>query len=308
MYRAFGLTISSEVALLELPEANADGCPDLSILMRSTGRRLPTAKEGVTFDYLDPDGVFMAWPGVAAVRIVDPANVIVEAYEGVPQSYLAFPLLGPVMAWVLQKRGLQVFHASAVEVNGACFAFMGDKLAGKSTTAAAFVRAGHRLITDDLLAVDMSDPKRPIVLPAFPQIKLGEDSARSVKIDGATALPLVYEGFSKRQHKLPDMHYSTIPASHFLVLKRQGAQPSIEELGAGDDLRALMRFGYASRFGSAPYSDLERATDFRNCAGITKACSVATVHVPPDLDRLDELVSMMVELVAAENLARETNV
>lgn len=307
-YRAFGLIIASEVDLPELPPADINDRPDLTIRIGAIGRKLPDAADGVTFDYSDADGVFMAWPGVAAVRIVDNSNVLVEPYHGVPEAYLAFPILGPVMAWVLQKRGLQIFHASAVEVNGACLAFMGDKLAGKSTTAAAFVREGHRLITDDLLAVDMSDAKRPLVHPAFPQIKLGEDSAQSVRIDGATALPLVYEGFTKRQHKLPDMFCGTISASHFLVLKREGTRPRMEELGAADDLRALMRFGYASRFGSAPYSTLERAADFRNCAGLTKACVVATVYVPPDLNRLDELVAMMVEHVTEENPVRETNV
>lgn len=295
-YRAFGLTIDSELALPELAEANAshaNQAADLVIHLRPIGRKLPLMKDGVLFDYDDPKGVVMAWPDVAGIRMVDNRTVWMEPYPGVPETYLAFPLLGPVMAWVLMKLGLHVLHASCVAVDGRSVVLMGDKLAGKSTTAAAFIKAGHPLVTDDLLAIDLADTAQPIILPAFAQLKLSEDSANAVKLANTTALPLVHEGFIKRQHRLPDMHDQPIAAEHFFVLTRGGDVPRVEPLPPEDRIKALMRYGYACRFDDAPAVPAERATQFRQCVALANQCEIAVLHIPADLKRLPETVAMV---------------
>jgi hypothetical protein len=51
----------------------------------------------------------------------------------------------------LQRR--PVFHASAVVIRGRAAAFVDGSGGGKSTLAAAFVRLGYRLLTDDVLVI-----------------------------------------------------------------------------------------------------------------------------------------------------------
>ena len=302
-YSAFGLHIASEVTLPELRPAELQlgvpqTTPDIRISRGDAGRPMPTRKDGIVFDYADPDGIYMAWPGGAAIRIKDNRDVTIQPDTGVPDSYLAFPLLGPVMAWILIQRGLVVLHASAVEIDGQCVAFLGDKMAGKSTTAAAFVRAGYKIVTDDILAIDVTDPARAIVQPAFAQVKLDEQSSGAVTIAGADALPLVFEGFPKRQHRLPDMTTRALPASHVLVLSRGGEQPGFDALDAGGAIAAIMRYGYGVRFGSAPVGREEEAARFRRAAALSRSVGFGVLHVPAQLERLEETVAFVARMIA----------
>src|SRR4051812_33631530 len=115
-YRAFGLNIVSDLNLpgLRLAPEGTFGS-DLTIIRQPLCRDLPPVGAAPVFDYEDPEGVVMIWPGVIAVRIIATDRIEVQAYPGVPEEYLELPLLGPVMGWVLHQRGLLVLHASAVE-------------------------------------------------------------------------------------------------------------------------------------------------------------------------------------------------
>lgn len=83
------------------------------------------------------------------------------------QSYL----LGQVLSYALLKRGADPLHGTAVVVDGAAVAFLGDCGYGKSSLAAAFIEAGHSLLTDDLLVV--TEEKHGFAAyPGPPRIKL----------------------------------------------------------------------------------------------------------------------------------------
>jgi hypothetical protein len=80
---------------------------------------------------------------------------------------IAAPPAGPAWRWerlVLAQvlplasvlRGMDVLHASAVALAGRAVAFLGASGAGKTTLAGRIVARGARLVTDDVLAVDVS--------------------------------------------------------------------------------------------------------------------------------------------------------
>ena len=75
------------------------------------------------------------------------------------------------------KQGHEPLHATVVVVDGKGVAFFGDSGWGKSTLAASFIKAGHSVLTDDLLVIREVDG----VLYGFPgpsRIKLFLDVAR----------------------------------------------------------------------------------------------------------------------------------
>lgn len=290
-YRAFGLLIESDFALPELGIAEpGSGAPDLRIVRTGIGRDIPPPDAQPVFDYDDPSGSVMIWPQVAGFRFRAPDVIEVEPAPTAKPELLAFPLLGPVMGWFLHLQGRMILHASAVTWRGRAFGFLGDKMAGKSTTAAAFLRDGAQLLTDDLLVFEMSDPARPLVQPAFAQLKLGDDSAAAVTIAGAEALPLVMDGFAKRQHRLDSLADLPTTCDALFVLERGDGPAAVEWLDQKDAFLALMRFGYNVRFANAPLAMQNRKRHFEQCVALTRSVSVGVLRVPADLNRLGEVL------------------
>jgi hypothetical protein len=114
-------------------------------------------------------------PGIGTFLVRDGREILVDPDPDAGDALLQLALLGPVLAALLQQRGDLVLHASAVEIDGAAVGFLGGRGAGKSTMAAALLRRGYPLLTDDILAVSLEDGS-PRVLPGFPQLKLWPDA------------------------------------------------------------------------------------------------------------------------------------
>ena len=84
-------------------------------------------------------------------------------------------LLGPVLGLLLRFRGITCLHASAVAIGGSVIAFVGAEGAGKSTTAAAFARAGYAAVSDDVVALVERDGDF-FVSPSYPHLCLWPES------------------------------------------------------------------------------------------------------------------------------------
>jgi len=107
---------------------------------------------------------------------------------GMPRAFETY-LLGQVLSFALIARGLEPVHATAVVVGGAAVGFLGDCGRGKSTLGAAFVRAGHALLTDDLLVLrDDADGFAAAAGP--PRLKLFPEPARRLLGPGLCGTPM----------------------------------------------------------------------------------------------------------------------
>ncbi len=85
-------------------------------------------------------------------------------------------LLGTVLAYWMERQGFPMLHASAVVVEGCAAAFLATSRGGKSSLAVTLMQAGHPLLTDDLLPVEMQDTT-PTGRPGYPQMRLWPDQA-----------------------------------------------------------------------------------------------------------------------------------
>lgn len=301
-YQAFGLIIESEWDLPELPQIDpsSDVAANLKIKVGQSDH-WPHDKDDPhpVFDYTNREGVMFSWPQVGCFRIKMPDLIeLIPAKDAKPE-YIAFPLLGPVLAWFLHMRGAMVLHGSAVVKEGHTFGFLGDKTAGKSTTAAAFIRAGGQLLTDDLLVVDVSDDKAAWVAPAFAQLKLSGESAQAVPLDGSQVQPLITENFPKRQHRIHQFSHEPGKLDALFVLKRTGSQGSVEWIDQAEALKSLLRFSYNVRFQQAPLELQHRARHFQQCAAVARSTKVGILQAPDDLSRLHETVDIVERALSA---------
>ena len=287
-YYAFGLRIRSE---LELPELNSaePGSADIEIFLGPTGYAKPEDLTENTFEF-GADKSFMSWPVVGSFLITGTHRIDVEALPGVNPAWLAFPLLGPVFSILLHKRGALVMHASAIAIGDKCAIFAGDKMAGKSTTAAAFIRAGHELVTDDVLSIELSTDGAWIA-PGFPQLKLAEDAETAMALTNAERAPVLRPGFEKRPSRLTSGFFEEkIRPTRLYVLER-GTKAEITPLSPIEALKDVMYFSYIARFhthrmGAEP-------GHLANCAKFTNLVQVCRLEVPTGLHLIDQAVRLV---------------
>ncbi len=197
LFRAFELTLDSDVPMPELPAAAEAAEPDLRLLVES-GRGGGTGDEGWTVLSVQGDGTpWVLWRREGAARIlrfpgmadflVEEGGAVVRCrpHAGVPEGTLRHLFLDTVLPCVLDHRGSVVLHGSAVKGPSGCIAFLGESGAGKSTLAAAFSARGFPVVGDDALLLE-PDGAEVRVVPAYPGLRLWPDSPA---LPEATARP-----------------------------------------------------------------------------------------------------------------------
>lgn len=96
--------------------------------------------------------------------------------------------MGQVLPFAALLRGLEIFHASAVVLDGRAVAFVGPSGAGKTSVALECRRRGAEFLADDVLALEpgehclLAQPGTPIAARKLPGGHRGE---RLERVDGA---------------------------------------------------------------------------------------------------------------------------
>jgi hypothetical protein len=141
------------------------------------------------------DGVSLRVKGVASFRVNPGADhVTVQPEEGVDPLLLRGYFFGSVLAILCYRRGLFPLHGSCVLLDGEAVVFSGASGAGKSTLATALARRGHPLLCDDVCVIDLSNPRRPMLRPAFPRVKLLPDAIDCFQLGAAATYSQAAQG------------------------------------------------------------------------------------------------------------------
>jgi len=144
------------------------------------------------------NGYLLRFPELADFEVArDGGTVRGWPVPGLSDPSLQHLYLNQVLPLALSKQGKLVFHASAVEHDGAGIAFMAESGRGKSTLAASFATHGARFLTDDGLVVEPAGEAWRI-LPSHPSIRLWEDSQKAlIAAHAALAPPVSYTSKSR---------------------------------------------------------------------------------------------------------------
>ncbi|HEX6099715.1 MAG TPA: hypothetical protein VF432_25600 [Thermoanaerobaculia bacterium] len=223
LHQAFALTIDSEIPLIELPAG--EGAPDVVVAVGPV-EGAPAPSEGWTV--IAAPGEVRGWmPQGGAFHVRGGREILVEPISGADPRAVRLGIVGPLLGVILMQRGLFVLHASTVAIDGQAVAFFGPSGRGKSTLIAAFTRAGHPLIADDMTVIDTSGVP-PFVQPGFPRVKLWPDSASALEHD-VESLPLIHPERTKRSVQFPEaFHRERLPLARCYLLEDGDAESSAE--------------------------------------------------------------------------------
>lgn len=191
-FLAFGGTLASELAFPELPIAPADRTADWTLrLGAGAAPALETARLGVDKVYGSVQ-VHAASAGGGIRLAYDDTGTFDVSADGrdltwyppvgsLPEEAARADVIGRVLAMAMHLQGVFTLHASAVSVAaGTGIALMAPKGYGKSTLAAALLRSGAALISDDAVPVRCISGGGARLLPGIHQVRLWGDAAERV--------------------------------------------------------------------------------------------------------------------------------
>lgn len=191
VYKAFGLTFSSEIPLPELPYIQSNES-EADIIIEKANLSLHWSELDLGEDfYIRRDQVIFRVPETAVFLIQEGRRIVVSPYAGSNEDEIRLYILGTCMGAILMHRGILPLHGSAIALNGRAYAIVGDSGAGKSTLASSLLKTGSsQLISDDVIPVALNDRDMPIVTPAYPQQKLWLESLNRLGMNPDNYQPL----------------------------------------------------------------------------------------------------------------------
>ena len=304
-YTAYGVALDSEVDLPELrTRPYVEGSePDLSIRLCAVSP-LPN-EDGSAFIHSEMDGELRFFSR-AEGRFVYRAGreILLDPVPEMAPSALRLYILGAGLNIALFQRGLWVFHASVVCIEGKAVAFLGHPHAGKTTMAATLHRRGHTLLSDDVLAIRMTEDG-PLALPGFPRFKLWPDSAEALGVEAET-LPRIKEDMDKRSCAVARRFREEPAPLVRMYTLGEGPAPEIALLNPRQAHLELIPYWDLSKFGAAFLQGRRLGTCFLQCGELARRVPVSMLTRTTDLADLPRLADLVENDAVAAPSRRET--
>jgi hypothetical protein len=290
---AFGLAVASAFDIPELLESkNSDGV-DVVVTRRSIDRPAD-ARDDQTVYQKGPDEQLLLYEA-ANVSIREGREIAVDPEPTAPEEVIRHVIVGPAFNYLLHQRGYFVLHASTVAIGDAAVAFVGESGMGKTTTATAFLCAGHRVLSDDVAAIELGS-RGPCVRSGYPSIKL--DPATVDRLDVPVEEP-------RRPSRIRDRHFhglrhdqpeSPVPLKRIYLLS-DGPNGAVLPLDPRERTLELVRHTY-----TIPRIDAstEIESNFERCTALAESVRVRRLRRERDLEKLPRLVELVEEDLDAD--------
>lgn len=298
-YSVYGGFLSSEIPFATLPPGSGAPCWTLRC---ASGEPLPTELQQLGEDDVDAatrvrlfrhSGGFRLEYDDTGIFDVDSSGTRIDWYAGqrAVAEAVQLDVLGRVLPAAMHASGALCLHGSAVELDAGAVAFLAPKRHGKSTLARALTRAGGRVVTDDVVAIDL-EPE-PRMRPGVPQLRLLRDSARH--LGGSDAAPV---GAGGKVVVQPDESSRTarseLPLAALYLLQPVRAELAVEsaERVSLDGVAAAMALLPQARL--APLLGKSEASVLLDRAvRLAAVVPTYTLRVARDFARLDDVVSRL---------------
>lgn len=299
-YSFFGLRLRSPFRLHSLPAwpaLGSDGAPEIELCLGETPDSLANPIWASPFVQIGSDRTALVnIPSVArfwihrTIQVADTTIIAVQPAPGAEIFEIETILLGAVAGIVLHLRSLLPLHASCVVLGGRAIAFSGPCASGKSALAAALVRRGALLLSDDLLVSDDSGQSVQAVAGTT-QLRLWPDVMDRLEIPREQRLPTRLE-HSKCAVAVPTAEARAWPLE--LMVRIEATSPD-------NELILVRRHGLPALF---PFKELvyqreigrslgNAAREFRGLTALAGGASLFALRrtkVIDDLDRCADVV------------------
>lgn len=260
-YKAFGLTIHSEIEITQISHPETDSIPDVTVSVKNL------SEYSIDNDYcrIKKNELLFGYEKAGKFRVTGGNCIEIDPADSCSAALLGAFIMGSGMGAILHQRGYMPLHGSCVTNGTGSVLIVGDSGAGKSTLAAEFLSKGWKLLTDDVAAVSNLETT-PIVQSSYPSQKLWQDSMEQYEKSDEDIHSL-YTSESREKFGVNVSEYfydGHCPLSMIVRLIPTDEPCHIEAIEGMTKLDQLMRNTYRS-YMIAPEN---RERHFRRCAAL----------------------------------------
>lgn len=210
-------------------------------------------------------------------------------------DFLATYLRGPVMGFILRRRGVTALHASALSLDGRAVVLCGESESGKSTMAAALALRGAPVLCEDVAALRFSGDTFYIE-PGYAQVGLWPDTVETL-LGTSDALPRLTPSWEKCFLPLDGekarFELKERPIGVIYILARRTASdnvPRIEQISPREAMLALVQNTYMNWL----LDGKQRALEFDFLSTLVTHIPVRRIIPHSDPARIAELCELIV--------------
>ena len=301
-YQAYGLSLKSHLPLSYSPRAE-QGLPKVEFLSSSkefSSRSLQDVRTKLVekewfFHKRLKDGTdYLCWRGLCEFLITaDGKQIVYHARKGVPAEILQNYLVSQALSFSLLKFGIEPLHATAVMMHGQAIGLLGNCGDGKSSLGAAFLQAGHRILTDDLLVIKNDESGKGFyAFPGPPRIKLYPNISKQLLGRQARGIPM-NPRTKKQIIPLTAFQHTENPTPlRALYILRQPPTGSstkriaLRRLSVG---RAML-YLISNTFNHMVVTPDRLARQFNHASQIAKSLPILSITYPRTINRLPEVL------------------
>jgi hypothetical protein len=230
--------------------------------------------------WTDREGWFVVDPSTPSIHLSGPEHSVRREQRlwGVPTatSYLA--------------AGDISLHAAAVEIDGRAVVFPAPGRYGKTTTAAAFHRAGYRMLSEDLARVRPAS--EPAIFPGPALLRLRPDVHGNIDLPDVEVIAeepgRVHVALGASRRGTGD----AVPIAALVFLRRGDGRPTLERRSPAETIPDLWALSL-----HLPIPE-DRARCFRGVAEVASTVPAWNLHRDLRFDALDQLVELVVSELA----------
>ena len=301
-YYFFGLRLRSHFRLHSLPAwpaLGSDRAPEIELCFGETPDSLANPIWASPFVQIGNDRTALVNISSVArfwihgtILAAGTTIIAVQPAPGAEIFEIETILLGTVAGIMLHLRSLLPLHASCVVLGGRAIAFSGPCASGKSALAAALVRRGALLLSDDILVTYDSGQSVQAVVGTT-QLRLWPDVLDRLEIPWEQRLPTRLE-HGKHAVAVPDAETRAWPLE--LMVRIESASPVDEPvLVRRHGLPALLPFKdlvYQREIGRSLGN---AAREFRGLTALANGAALFSLRRTKDLNHLDQCADLVLD-------------
>lgn len=307
-YRMYGLLVRSQVPLTS-PLNIRPGLADIELVTTPASLRTPLVQQRLKrseaddwFHHaaLDDGSTYLLWTRLSEFLISpDGRRIACHAFDGVSAETLSTYLITQALSCALVQQGIEPLHATVAVVEGEAVALLGNCGHGKSSLGAAFLKAGHRLLTDDLLLLNRADSRsgRMVAQPGPARIKLFPEIAERLLDTGRAGVRMNPETSKLILPLSHDEHCATaVPLRAIYVLNQPASRHaarriSIRRLSVRRACLALI----ANTFNLIITDPARLKRQFEWAAQLATQAPVKSLSYPRNLAKIGQVVDAICE-------------